>query len=60
MTKYYAHIFYWSGKEDVEEIDKSEIEDLLIAVERQAYVRFDNEIINGSLVRKIDILTVEE
>lgn len=57
--KYYAHLFTWGGDEDVVEIDKRDIDDIVIAVERQAYVRVDNRIIDGSLYRTVDILEAD-
>lgn len=57
--KYYAHLFSWGGDEDVVEIDKQDIDDIVIAVERQAYVRVGNRIINGSLYRTVDILEAD-
>lgn len=58
-NKLYAHLFYWDGKEDVVEIEDKIVNDLLLAVERQAYVRIGNTIINGSLVRHADILEAD-
>ena len=57
--KYYAHLFSWGGNEDVVEIDKRDINDIVIAVERQAYVRVGNRIINGSLYHTVDILEAD-
>lgn len=57
--KYYAHLFSWDGYEDVVEIDKRDINDIVIAVERQAYVRVGNRIIDGSLYRVVDILEAD-
>lgn len=57
--KYYAHLFSWDGYEDVVEIEKRDINDIVIAVERQAYVRVGNRIIDGSLYRKVDILEAD-
>lgn len=57
--KYYAHLFSWGGDEDVVEIDKRDINDIVIAVERQAYVRIGNRIIDGSLYRVVDILEAD-
>lgn len=56
---YYAHIFYWTGEQDVIEVTTTEATDLLIAVERQAFVRIGNTAIDGSTMRKVDILTVD-
>ena len=57
--KYYAHLFTWGGDEDVVEIDKRDIDDIVIAVERQAYVRVRNRIIDGSLYRVVDIVEAD-
>lgn len=57
--KYYAHLFSWCGDKDVVEIEKRDINDIVIAVERQAYVRVGNRIIDGSLYRKVDILEAD-
>ena len=57
--KYYAHLFSWDGDEVVVEIEKRDINDIVIAVERQAYVRVGNRIIDGSLYRKVDILEAD-
>lgn len=60
MSKhYYAHIFYWTGEQDVIEVTTVEANDLLIAVERQAFVRIGNTTIDGSTMRKVDILTTD-
>ena len=57
--KYYAHLSTWGGDEDVVEIDKRDIDDIVIAVERQAYVRVGNRIIDGSLYRVVDIVEAD-
>ena len=57
--KYYAHLFGWNCDEDVVEVDKRDIDDIVIAVERQAYVRVGNKIIDGSLYRVVDILEAD-
>ena len=58
-SKLYAHLFGWDGNEDVVEIEQIDVNDLILAVERQAFVRVGNRIINGSLYRTVDILEAD-
>lgn len=58
-NKLYAHLFGWDGEEDVVEIEQRDMNDIVLAVERQAYVRVGNRIINGSLYRTVEILEAD-
>lgn len=58
-SKLYAHLFGWDGNEDVVEIEKIDVNDIVLAVERQAFVRVGNRIIDGSLYRTVDILEAD-
>lgn len=58
-NKLYAHLFGWDGNEDVVEIEQRDVNDIVLAVERQAYVRVGNRIIDGSLYRVVDILEAD-
>ena len=58
-NKLYAHLFGWDGNEDVVEIEKIDVNDIVLAVERQAFVRVGNRIIDGSLYRTVDILEAD-
>ena len=58
-NKLYAHLFGWDGNEDVVEIEQIDVNDIVLAVERQAFVRVGNRIIDGSLYRTVDILEAD-
>ena len=58
-NKLYAQLFGWDGNEDVVEIEQIDVNDIVLAVERQAFVRVGNRIIDGSLYRTVDILEAD-
>ena len=58
-SKLYAELFGWDGNEDVVEIEQIDVNDIVLGVERQAFVRVGNRIIDGSLYRTVDILEAD-
>ncbi len=59
MRMYLAHFWCWNGNEDAIAIKKQDIDDIIIAVDRQAYVNVHGKAIDGSLYRKVEIVVVD-